>query len=32
MVVPYGLMTPVRILAASPDAPDSSGPYLWEDR
>jgi hypothetical protein len=32
MVVPYGLMTPVRILVTSPDSPDTSGPYLWEDR
>jgi hypothetical protein len=32
VVVPYGLMTPVRLLAASPDAADTTGPYLWEDR
>jgi hypothetical protein len=32
VVVPYGLMTPVRLLAASPDQQDTSGPYLWEDR
>jgi hypothetical protein len=32
VVVPYGLMTPVRILAASPAVPNTTGPYLWEDR
>lgn len=32
VVVPYGLMTPVRILAISPDLPNTTGLYLWEDR
>ena len=32
VVVPYGLTSPVRLLAASPDHQDTTGPYLWEDR
>ena len=29
---PYGLFTPVQIWVCDPHGPNTSGPYLWEDR